>query len=104
MVDTADGYTLARLPSPLIRGVENLGAGRIEHSRAAGGASTATRDKEREQDLVQTRARARERGHATHARTQARTQRLFTPIKGYQGRIGGGRKQESSENTRHTGK
>lgn len=73
MVDTADGYTLARLPSPLIRGVENLGAGRIEHSRAAGGASTATRDKEREQDLVQTRARERERSRdaRTHASTHA---------------------------------
>ena len=72
MVDTADGYTLARLPSPLIRGVENLGAGRIEHSRAAGGASTATRDKEREQDLVQTRARARAREREATRRTHAR--------------------------------
>lgn len=99
-----DGGYRRRYPRPSsftsdTRGWE-FGGGSYRALRAAGGASTATRDKEREQDLVQTRARAR--GHATHAtRTHARTQRLFTPIKGYQERIGSRRKQEPSKNTKH---
>lgn len=71
-----------------------MGAGRIEHSGAAGGASAAIRDKEREQDLV--RARAREHAPGTHARTHARVHtRPFTPIKGNRG---GTREQENEEN------
>lgn len=69
MVDTAD-VTLARLRSPLIRGVENLGAGRIEHSGLQAELPP----------LYETRRgskiwykRARARYHATHARTHART-------------------------------
>lgn len=82
-----------RLPSPLIRGVENLGAGRIEHSglqaelpplyETRGGRGRSG-----------TNARARATTRRTHARTQPRNGWLFTPIKGYQERIG---KQESSK-------
>lgn len=64
-----------RLPSPLIRGVENLGAGRIEHSglqaelpplyETRGGRGRSG-----------TNARARATTRRTHARTHAATQRL----------------------------
>ena len=76
--------TLARLRSPLIRGVENLGAGRIEHSRAAGGAYRPLHETRRgKEDVV--RARAREHKHAPartyYARTHARM-----PVHTHQGK------------------
>lgn len=96
MVDTAD-VTLARLRSPLIRGVENLGAGRIEHSGLQA-ELPPLHETRRGSKIWYKRARARE---ATRRTQHARTQRLFTPIKGYQERIGSRRKQEPSKNTKH---
>lgn len=71
MVDTAD-VTLARLRSPLIRGVENLGAGRIEHSGLQA-ELPPLHETRRGSKIWYKRARAREATRRTqHARTHAR--------------------------------